>query len=183
MECSVIEKGVKIDWVNQPPAKKHQGRKPANMIPHEKSGQVVGDALYCLTEVECWELFFSKGVTNIILAETNRNIRKYNDMRPGKKEVDSLELLEFRAFLGLFYACGFFSWNYESYERLWDVPRLNAIFVATMSLPRFKQLLQFLAFDNKETRDERYKSDKMAACREVFEVFNDNCGKPLMPSP
>ena len=77
--------------------------------------------------------------------------------------------------------------------------KVDCNFVATMDLPRFKQLLQFIAFDNKETRDERYKSDKracgtwwwwwwnksdkMAACREVFEVFNDNCGEPLMPSP
>ena len=52
-----------------------------------------------------------------------------------------------------------------------------------MSLPCFKQLLQFLAFDNRETKDDRYKKDKMAACREVFEIFNDNCGKYLMPSP
>ena len=72
------------------------------MIPHEQSGQVVGAALHCLSEVECWELFFSEGVTNIILEETNRNIRKYNEIRPGKKEVNSLELLEFRAFWAFF---------------------------------------------------------------------------------
>jgi hypothetical protein len=85
-------------------------------------------------------------------------------------------------FLGLFYARGYFSWNYENYERIWDVSRSNSIFTATMGLTRFKQLLQFLTFDDKHTRDYRYKRDKLAAARKVFEIFNDNCGKYMMSS-
>ena len=52
-----------------------------------------------------------------------------------------------------------------------------------MSLVQFKRILRFLAFSDKEMRDERYKKDKMAACREVLEIFNDNSGKYLIATP
>lgn len=56
------------------------------------------------------------------------------------------------------------------------------IFRATMPLKRFRFLLSCLRFDNKETRDERLKIDKLAAIRAVFDRFVENCQAAYTPS-
>ena len=45
------------------------------------------------------------------------------------------------------------------------------IFPATMSKLRFKTLLQFCRFDNKKTRDQRPKHDKLATIRDLWTMF------------
>ena len=37
----------------------------------------------------------------------------------------------------------------------------------------------YLSLDDKSTREERWKKDRFAAAREVFEHWNDNCGLAL----
>ncbi|KAJ4440549.1 hypothetical protein ANN_08694 [Periplaneta americana] len=49
------------------------------------------------------------------------------------------------------------------------------IFRTTMSLQRFRFILQCLRFDDKSTRAERSKIDKLAPIRDVFEHFVANC--------
>ena len=65
-------------------------------------------------------------------------------------------------------------------RRLWgkDGP---SVFAATMSSDRFVFLNSNMSFDDKETREDRWKSDRFAAIREIFEIFNTNCGKLIEP--
>lgn len=49
------------------------------------------------------------------------------------------------------------------------------IFRLTMSIKRFKFLLRCLRFDNKDTREERKRFDKLAAIRQFFDMFVKNC--------
>lgn len=44
-----------------------------------------------------------------------------------------------------------------------------------MSANRFRFLLRCLIFDNVHTREARKSVDKLAAIREIFEMFNNNC--------
>ena len=67
-------------------------------------------------------------------------------------------------------------------RRLWDTSRSHPAFIATMAETRFKEILRFLAFDDKETRPERYRHDRFAAIREIFELWNDNCSSSLNAS-
>ena len=64
-------------------------------------------------------------------------------------------------------------------RRIWDAARSHPVFVATMSVTRFEEILRFLCFDNRDTRPDRYKSDRFAAIREIFEDWNSNCSSSL----
>ncbi|KAJ8937972.1 hypothetical protein NQ314_011642 [Rhamnusium bicolor] len=46
-----------------------------------------------------------------------------------------------------------------------------------MSLKRFQFFLRHIRFDDKTTRSERQRFDKLAAIREIFESFNSNLSK------
>ena len=51
-----------------------------------------------------------------------------------------------------------------------------------MSRNRFAFLCRFIQFDDATTREERWKRDRFAAIREIFEAFNSNCAKVRTPS-
>ena len=50
-----------------------------------------------------------------------------------------------------------------------------------MSKNRFKFLFSKISFDDFETRTERWKKDRFAAIRNIFEKSNNNCGKYIIP--
>ena len=56
------------------------------------------------------------------------------------------------------------------------------MFSAVMPKNRFNFLLSHLTFDDHQDRQERCKLDRFAAIRDVWESFNDNLGKYLVPS-
>ncbi|KAL4154028.1 hypothetical protein QTP88_001861 [Uroleucon formosanum] len=56
------------------------------------------------------------------------------------------------------------------------------LFRAAFSYNRFFFLLQCLRFDDLDTRVERQQSDKLAAVREMYTIFNDNNMKNYSPS-
>jgi hypothetical protein len=47
--------------------------------------------------------------------------------------------------------------------------------ITTMSRNRFKFIRANLCFDDSSTRDDRWKPDRFAAIREIFECFNFDC--------
>lgn len=51
-----------------------------------------------------------------------------------------------------------------------------------MSANRFRFLLCCLRFDNVHTREARTSVDKLAAIREIFEMFNNNCKNVFKPT-
>ena len=57
------------------------------------------------------------------------------------------------------------------------IPKFNAC----MSRNRFKFLLNHIAFDNFEDREERWEHDRFSAIREFFEHCNENFAKSLAP--
>ena len=56
------------------------------------------------------------------------------------------------------------------------------MFGATMSQNRFQFLMSHLSFDDIETRKNRWKNDRFAAFRDIFELFNDNCARYFTPN-
>ena len=172
----------KITWVNQPPDNNQhrRGRRPASNILNPDAGEVLGRARECMREVDCVELFISSDIQELLVAEMNKKISNYIEDNQGKPQVknpDYTDIMEFKAFVGLWYARALFEWNYIDTERLWNVSTSNPIFVGTMSRRRFKQLLMFLTFDDRSTRQERFRTDRGAAIRQMFETFNDNCSR------
>ncbi|XP_031343697.1 piggyBac transposable element-derived protein 3-like [Photinus pyralis] len=51
------------------------------------------------------------------------------------------------------------------------------IFSATMPRTRFSQISSWMRFDNKDTRENRRKTDKMAPIRDLSDSFINNCKK------
>ena len=171
-----------ITWTNQRPAARIRGRRPANQILAHDAGQVVGDAQRCTNEVQAFKLFMSQDIFDLMILNTNNKINFYNETFPDKK-VDLVDSTEIHALFGIFMARGFFQWNYCDIKGLWNLPQSNPLFTATMSRKRFTQLLKFLSMDDPETRRDRFQYDRLAAARQCFEMFNDNCGTHLKAGP
>ena len=68
-----------------------------------------------------------------------------------------------------------------STEKIFSDSYCHPIFTATMSKNRFRFLYQCISFDDYSTRTERSEADRFAANRKVFELFNQNCGRALIP--
>ena len=57
----------------------------------------------------------------------------------------------------------------------------NPVFSATMSRNRFKFLIAHISFDDHTMRPTHWQHDRFADFREIFEEFNENCRKFLVP--
>ena len=68
------------------------------------------------------------------------------------------------------------------FESLFSDTQGHYMFSAVMSKNRFKFSLSHLTFNDYQDRQERWKLDRFAAIRDVWESSNDNLGKYLEPS-
>lgn len=89
---------------------------------------------------------------------------------------------EILALVGTLYLIGLKQSSHTNVSELWTtdgtgVPLLRCI----MSSRRFLFLLRCLRFDDRSTRKERRKLDKLAAIREIYDAFVDNCKKNYVP--
>ena len=78
-----------------------------------------------------------------------------------------LVFTELKAFIGLLLIVGVHRAHVEPIREIWSREYGRPFFCATMSLNRFKDILRFLRFDNKNTRAARRETDKLAAFRDV----------------
>ena len=73
------------------------------------AGEVLGRARNCDREVDCVELFISPEIQVYLVDEINRKISNYVEDNQGKTQMpDYTDVVEFKAFIGLWYARGFF---------------------------------------------------------------------------
>ena len=78
--------------------------------------------------------------------------------------------------VGLLYLAGVQKSGRQHLHDLWAHDGTGVdIFHSTMSLQRFRFLLRCIRFNDKETREERLATDKLAPIREVFQAFVENC--------
>ena len=100
------------------------------------------------------------------------------DKCPYLKETNAAEIY---ALIGLVYARGLQGQNSVRTELLFSENYRHLIFSATVLENRFKFLFSKISFDDFETRTERWKKDRFAAIRNIFEKFSNNCGKSIIP--
>ena len=67
-------------------------------------------------------------------------------------------------------------------QSLWSAEHGRPIFNATMGYQRFRTLIRFLRFDNKGTRNQRYRNDKFAPIREIFLIFQEQIALLYWPN-
>ena len=141
----------------------------------EKPG-VKGRAKASKTVFECWNNFISDNILALIVEKTNKLIaaRKADYCR--ERDCTPTDIGEIRAFIGLLYMAGVLRNSKLNTSDLWNNDGTGVeIFRTVMSQKRFHFLLQYVRFDDKETRNERKAVDKLAPIREAFEFFVENC--------
>lgn len=160
-------------WRQTPPSQRVR-RRSHNII--RKLPGVIGRARECKSIIECWELFFSHDImdsivtyTNIFIAEIAQNYSDPHDCKPTK-------LSEIKALFGILYAMGVHKGGRLNISEFWATDGSgHERIIASMSQRRFSFLLRCLRFDDKGTRNQRKETDKLAAVRELMEIFNKNC--------
>lgn len=161
-------------WKKEMPPKNSRTRSH-NIISHIPG--VKGVAKNMKSELEIWQLFFPDTLLSEIVANTNLFIQnsalKYQSNPTFIKPTD---IDEIKSLIGLFYLAGVFKAGRTNIDEFWqrDGTGLD-IFWITMSLQRFRFLVQSIRFDNKETRNDRIKFDKLAPIRFIFDSFILNC--------
>ena len=98
-----------------------------------------------------------------------------------QKQWNNLDRTELQAFLGSLILAGVYHSALESLDEMWSPKTGRAIFIATMPLKRFKSIMRYLRFDNKTTRAERLVNDKLAAIRDIWDMFIAQLQLPYIP--
>ena len=167
-----------ITWTTMPPS---SGRQPRSAVILGEPG-VTGIAKEAKDQLQCWDLFFSAHMINLIVSYTNEKIaaaRRSSSFNYCFFSTDSVEIV---GFIGLVYLRGLLCMNLHDIKYVYDFMFGQPFFRATMSKERFKFLRACISFDNGVTRNERWKKDKFSAIREIFELFNQNCSKHVVPN-
>ncbi|XP_028309789.1 uncharacterized protein zbtb39 isoform X2 [Gouania willdenowi] len=92
-----------------------------------------------------------------------------------------LTLAELKAFIALLYVRGAYCGKNIDVGSFWAEDWGNAFFIATLSRTRFREIMRYLCFDQKETRRSRVIADKFAQLREVWDHFTQNCIASFQP--
>ena len=127
---------------------------------------------------EVWGLLFTHEILDEILHWTNRKIvqlrEKYS--RKNLSFLQSLELIELKAFIGLLVFTAVFKSGNETVDNLFATDGTGRdIFRCTMSKKRFLFILAAIRFDNPDNREERKKEVATAAISKIFNQFIENC--------
>ena len=176
-----------ITWTDEPP--EDRGRQRQCDTVKEKQAPRTREARSCKTPREVFDLFITRSMVDTGVQSTNKRIQETinklgdaledDDTKPFVRTTDAEEIY---ALFGLFYFRGLLGVNLRAVHRLFSDRYGHPVFGGTMSLNRFSFLSGHLCFDDPSTRRERWVTDRFAAFRNIFEEFNDNCSKHLIPS-
>lgn len=125
-----------------------------------------------------FKLFFTDEICGSIVKYTNMEAMKFYSSIDDWKLVTIQEL---HAFFGLLITAGHMKSCNENYRTFWHPFYGSTFFKATKSVSRFEQLLRFIRFDDKSTRSERRKTDKLCPIRDIWERVTANFKKYYSP--
>ena len=114
--------------------------------------------------VDALNQFLDDTFYKTVLQHTNKQLKilRQNYNVPGHHLLD-FELEDIRAAVGLLILTGVMCSPRESLNQQWSEDHGRPVFRATMPLERFRVFLVAARFDDKSTRPERRKNDKLAA--------------------
>lgn len=159
---------------NKPSERKRRG--PHNIL--LRLPGTLGDARNATTPFESWRCIFSDTIIETIVKYTNIYINKVQGNYGRERDAKTTDVVEYKCFIGLLYLAGVLRSNRQSLEELWGEDGFGVdYFRLAMNLKRFKFLIRCTRLDDINTRDMRKIYDKLAAVREVFDLFVNNCQK------
>ena len=170
------------------PSNQNVGRNNrANIITGRQGPQP--KATHTPTPRSAFELFFTEDIMREIVLCTNRKVQRTLSKLPENFVAQNSKytymkettIEELYAFIGLYIYRGLYKLSTLSVDKLFSNMYGPPVFSATMSRNRFTFILAHLCFDNESTRDGRWKVDRFAAIRDIFESFNLECMSCLVP--
>ena len=185
---STANKQFQMKWFTKNRNPRNVGRQPASNIVEGDIGPL-GPAKNVATPLEAWQLFVTDESLEKIVTHTNTRISEFRErfqetLQSSTKYTycKTTDLIEIKAFIGLLYLRGAINFNTTDVNIVFSHEATHKVFSATMAKNRFKFLEQFIQFDDKHTRPERWRGDKYAAIREFFESVNVQNAKMRGPS-
>ncbi|UYV82718.1 hypothetical protein LAZ67_22000664, partial [Cordylochernes scorpioides] len=175
-----IGKDQKTKWKKALPPKNVRTRSE-NIITHLPG--VKGEAKNAKSILDCWNLFIDDNILECIVTNTNVYIRNIQQNYSRERDAYLTNLHEIKALLGIIYFLGVMKANILNTDDAWarDSTGFELCRIA-MSENRFRFLLRVIRFDDKATRNERLRQDKLAAVRLILDTFVKNCQKHYSPS-
>ncbi|XP_046399025.1 piggyBac transposable element-derived protein 4-like [Ischnura elegans] len=136
------------------------------------------------TVEECWRYFVSNDIIEIIVKCTNQHIRSIKSNYKRERYAYETNACEIEGLIGLLLLCGIRKCSRMNAK---DLFKTNGSSIEVCRLLtsefRFRFLLRCLRFDDKTTRVERLKSDKLSPIRQVFDNFVSKCQMGFTVSP
>lgn len=129
-------------------------------------------------EVDAFLQIIDMSMIDDIVKYTNSyiNIKKQSVEYTRDRDAKETSRTEMMALIGLLYLLGSKKLNHTNVLEIWTTDGTGIEIVrAVMSYKRFLFILRCVRFDEKTTRAERRKEDKLAAIRSTLESFVQNC--------
>jgi hypothetical protein len=156
-----------------------QGRRAAHNIVTEQEGPTPEVIQLANSVEDCFSLYITDDMIEQIVRHTNQEIDRHGE---GNRDIHGegywqyTDLVELKALFGLLISIGTTKGRNENVRDLWhDGPFSRSFFRAVMSRNRFEVLLLCIRFDDKRSREERRRNDKLAAISEIWNAFIANC--------
>lgn len=130
-----------------------------------------GPTLYAISRINSPESAFKLFITE----EEIHCILKYTNLQGMRslKSWKSLDETELWAYLGLLLLSGVYKSRNEDTRNLWDNETGRPVFPATMPRNRFLQITSALRFDDRLTRAQRDRRDRLAPIRELWYLWSE----------
>lgn len=184
----------KFKWSGIKPKTVRRPRR--NLVTHLPGNK--GDGRNVKSSLEAFCLYFDNTVMENIVKFTNAEIdaqrRRYTSDRTLENDDDieptsvrpsftkHTNVIELNALFGLYYLSGVLNMNHVTTAELFDKFSGVSYFRATMPQARFEYLTNCLRFDDRNTRDQRRNSDRLAPIRELFDHIIKRCQDLYTPS-
>ncbi|XP_036828296.1 piggyBac transposable element-derived protein 4-like [Oncorhynchus mykiss] len=175
---TLLSKNGKIKWSSvayRGPDRPRAIRRPRSVVTPGPTAYAASRAL----DIEsAFRLFVTPAIERIIVDMTNlQGVRKYGD---GWRPMDSTDL---RAYVGLLILAGVYRSRGEAAASLWDAESGRTVFRATMPLKVFHKYSRLLRFDDRQSRPARLATDRLAAIREVWDLWEERLPALYNPGP
>lgn len=158
-------------WVKNPLAKssKTKAKNITRIQPGPKNN------LTSESELDSFLTQFSISMIDEIVYYTNISINRKQANFTRRRDCHETSREELMAVLGVLFLIGTKKGHHVNVRELWASDGSGmAILRAVMSYRRFLFILSTMTFDDKDTRVERRKQDKLAAIRSIFDKFVHN---------
>nr|XP_022900749.1 piggyBac transposable element-derived protein 4-like [Onthophagus taurus] len=127
-------------------------------------------------EVDAFMRIFTDEMIQYITECTNLHISNVRSQFMRERDAKDVSKTEMQAFMGLLLLSGYKKQNHTHFLELWTTDGTGSeIFRMGMGKNSFLFLLAVIRFDDKSTRNQRKKIDKLAAIRWVIDKFIENC--------